>query len=352
MNNVKPIAEFSVHPATGDVTTEFKFESTSFDTDGSIINYHWDFGDDLTSDQANPTHQYKSSGTYSVTLVVKDNDGFESTAFKHSITLSNLPPFVKAETSTDSAKVGEDIIFDASQSYDLDGNIMNFTWQFGDGGFAYGQSVTYAYDEKGTYSVTISIIDDSNNDAETTLEIVILEELLDSDGDGFADDMDAFPTDAAAAVDTDGDKYPDYWNPGKSKKDSTTGLTLDEYPNDPNRHKKDTTPEGINIQAYALFIVIILLIIIVLSSIVIRKKRRTRIGKPYTEDETLGQVRTEILTDSDGQNLRISHDKIKIKLDRSLNRGELSEETYKYINEEILYSEVNQNDQVNSDNEE
>ncbi len=54
----------------------------------------------------------------------------------------------------------------------------------------------------------------------------------DSDGDGVANTADAFPLDVAASVDTDLDGYPDAWNPGRSQADSTTGLTLDSYPND------------------------------------------------------------------------------------------------------------------------
>jgi len=45
---------------------------------------------------------------------------------------------------------------------------------------------------------------------------------IDSDNDGFYDQVDAFPDDIAASVDTDGDGYPDRWNPGKSQGDSTS----------------------------------------------------------------------------------------------------------------------------------
>ena len=54
----------------------------------------------------------------------------------------------------------------------------------------------------------------------------------DSDGDSVLNSDDAFPTDPAASVDTDNDGYPDAWNPGMTEVDSTTGLTLDAYPND------------------------------------------------------------------------------------------------------------------------
>ena len=54
----------------------------------------------------------------------------------------------------------------------------------------------------------------------------------DLDADGVANPDDAYPTDPAASVDSDRDGHPDAWNDGRSAGDSTTGLTLDSYPND------------------------------------------------------------------------------------------------------------------------
>lgn len=54
----------------------------------------------------------------------------------------------------------------------------------------------------------------------------------DTDGDGVANHIDAFPDDAAASIDSDNDGYPDAWNSGKTASDSTTPLTLDIFPND------------------------------------------------------------------------------------------------------------------------
>jgi hypothetical protein len=54
----------------------------------------------------------------------------------------------------------------------------------------------------------------------------------DSDGDGVANTLDAFPLDVAASADADHDGYPDAWNTGHSQADSTTGLTLDAFPQD------------------------------------------------------------------------------------------------------------------------
>jgi PKD repeat protein len=53
-------------------------------TDAST--YLWDFGDDGTSTELNPVHEYAMSGTYTVTLTVK-GDGGEATATK-SVTIA------------------------------------------------------------------------------------------------------------------------------------------------------------------------------------------------------------------------------------------------------------------------
>src|SRR5690554_5650338 len=55
----------------------------------------------------------------------------------------------------------------------------------------------------------------------------------DRDGDGYLDEDDKFPDNYAAAIDADGDGYPDSWNEGCDVTcQQNSGLTLDAYPND------------------------------------------------------------------------------------------------------------------------
>ena len=44
--------------------------SLSYDTDGNIASYAWDFGDGNTSNLSSPTHVYYTQGSYIVTLTV------------------------------------------------------------------------------------------------------------------------------------------------------------------------------------------------------------------------------------------------------------------------------------------
>ncbi len=64
-------------------------------------------------------------------------------------------------------------------------------------------------------------------------------EWLDTDGDGVGNNTDAFPEDPAASLDTDGDGYPDVWNTGMTKDNSTTDLGIDAYPEDATRWEKE-----------------------------------------------------------------------------------------------------------------
>jgi parallel beta-helix repeat protein len=70
------------------------------------------------------------------------------------------------------------------------------------------------------------------------------DEWADLDHDGVGDNSDRFPDDPAASIDTDDDGYPNYWNLGNTKSDSTTGLERDKYPDDPTKWKDEEEENG------------------------------------------------------------------------------------------------------------
>src|SRR6187402_3060249 len=51
----------------------------SYDPDGIIVSYAWDFGDGQSSTEAYVIHHYEAVGTYLVSLLVVDNDNLSST---------------------------------------------------------------------------------------------------------------------------------------------------------------------------------------------------------------------------------------------------------------------------------
>ena len=62
-------ADFSANPTTGEAPLLVSFTDLSTST-GDITDWSWDFGDDLTSTEQNPQHEYLSPGNFTVSLTV------------------------------------------------------------------------------------------------------------------------------------------------------------------------------------------------------------------------------------------------------------------------------------------
>jgi PKD repeat protein len=67
-----PVASFS-YAASG-TWVDFN-ASGSYDPDGSVVSYFWDFGDGTTGSGVTTSHVYPYEGTFTVTLTVTDNSG-------------------------------------------------------------------------------------------------------------------------------------------------------------------------------------------------------------------------------------------------------------------------------------
>lgn len=84
--NVAPTADFSF--TTNNLTATFTDKSN--DSDGTIAEWLWDFGDGTTSTSKNPVKTYSTAGTYHVGLTVTDDDGATGSTSK-SITVATTP---------------------------------------------------------------------------------------------------------------------------------------------------------------------------------------------------------------------------------------------------------------------
>ena len=153
--NTPPTVDFS----WSSVGTEVQFESQANDVDGSIISYSWDFGDGSPlSGEVNPVHRYALPGTYSVTLIVTDDDGVPNSISKN-VTVGNLPPVVDFDWTPDQPTTSDLIQF-VSNANDPDGTIVQYEWDFGDGSFSSEQNPTHQYATPGEYRVTLRCTDD------------------------------------------------------------------------------------------------------------------------------------------------------------------------------------------------
>jgi len=68
-------------------------------------------------------------------------------------------PIASFVSSPISAVTNEEIDFNASESRDVDGEIISYKWNFGDGNATTGRVVKHAYSAAGEYTVTLAVID-------------------------------------------------------------------------------------------------------------------------------------------------------------------------------------------------
>jgi hypothetical protein len=187
-------------------------------------------------------------------------------------------------------------------------------------------------EDDGEKTIYFKVKDKAGNEAEPVTATIILQtEQLDTDMDGIPDVDDAFPTDPAAAIDTDGDKYPDAWNPGKSKKDSTTGLELDEYPNNPRMYKRSDEQGQSSLTIFTISILLFVIIIILFLTFTIVRKYRPKSIDPTSNDEILDVLKQEVLTGENNDDLNITKHDLKSIYHQNYQDRELSKDTDEFV---------------------
>ena len=159
--NLPPVASFTATPSTAAVGAPIVFSAAaSSDPDGTVVGYAWDFGDGTTGAGVSATKSYAAAGTYTVTLTVTDNLGATAST-THIVTINpvNQPPVANFSATPSPAPVGTPVSFSAAGSYDPDGSITAYAWDFGDGTTASGSSVSKTYAAAGTYTVSLTVTD-------------------------------------------------------------------------------------------------------------------------------------------------------------------------------------------------
>jgi len=64
--------------------------------------------------------------------------------------------------------IGEQLTFNGSNSFDHEGEIISYLWDFGDGYNQYDMTAVHAYESKGVYPVTLTVVDNSGNEVNDT----------------------------------------------------------------------------------------------------------------------------------------------------------------------------------------
>jgi PKD repeat protein len=173
--NLWPVAIVNHNPKSGDVPLTVNFNaSSSYDPDGSIASYEWDFGDGSTTTEQNPTHVYSVANNYIVKLTVTDNNGAKTQqAVLVKATNANIPPVAVAWADKTSGTAPLNVVFKAKGSYDPDGLIGNIKWTFPGGGTYWGSTAYNTFNSPGVYDVLLTVYDSRGASDTTVIQVTV-----------------------------------------------------------------------------------------------------------------------------------------------------------------------------------
>ena len=121
-------------------------------------HYQWTFGDGSTSDGFDPHHTYTASGTYTVCLLVWNNETNCEDDICHTVTVEITPiPIVTCEANFVFETDGLVAFFNSGSSTTSLGEIMHYVWNFGDGTQSDNPNAIHTFTETGNYEVCLTI---------------------------------------------------------------------------------------------------------------------------------------------------------------------------------------------------
>ena len=182
--NQPPVASFTATPTSGSAPLTVIFDAgDSYDPDGKVIDYQWNFGDTRTGTGKHQTHRYTKPGTYTAELTVYDNNGAaDSTSC--TITALNVPPKAIFVSLPSPAQACSSITLNGTSSFDPDGYITRYNWTITNAELGYeasfsGAVIYWTPCWEGDYTVKLTVAD--NNGSLDTVSKTVHVEALPSD---------------------------------------------------------------------------------------------------------------------------------------------------------------------------
>ncbi|CAM2069668.1 PKD domain-containing protein [Sulfidibacter corallicola] len=173
-SNVTPTPVIQISPqAPIEGETVFFSGTGSTDPDGTILDYEWDFGDGTFAAGATAEHRYERSGTFVVSLRVRDNQGAAASLSQTLTVGANQPPVAEFTFSPSNPRVGDIVFFDATGSRDPDGSIESYSWSLGNGITRSGPTISFAYPGAAEYTVVLTVTDNGGAKASSNQTISV-----------------------------------------------------------------------------------------------------------------------------------------------------------------------------------
>ncbi|WP_462243972.1 gliding motility-associated C-terminal domain-containing protein [Ferruginibacter sp.] len=158
-DTIKFVRYIHINPPIAAFTVDFNCSNPRLRNfiDGSIgaDEWNWNFGDGNTSTQQSPVHTYADTGTYTITLLVRNyTTGCEYTKTMSVRIIDEKANFIASDTVICK---NNPVNFTAVDNNPA--NITSYEWTFGDGATATGVNATHIYTQAGKYTVQLIIAD-------------------------------------------------------------------------------------------------------------------------------------------------------------------------------------------------
>ncbi|MBV9960886.1 MAG: PKD domain-containing protein [Parafilimonas sp.] len=143
-----PVAGFSISDSIACPGTDVFFKNTSY---GENLDYQWDFGNGIKSNQKNPDYIFKNSGIYNPELWITDVNGCRDSIAVGQLKISN--PVAKFNLSDSTSTCPPLTVNFLNKSTDF----TSVKWDFGDGSPSVIVSPSHIYTYPGIYPVKLIV---------------------------------------------------------------------------------------------------------------------------------------------------------------------------------------------------
>ena len=175
--NVLPVAVASGSPTdlSGPSPLSVQlFATGSYDPDGALGNIEWRISDGRTSFGSPAFFTFSTDGSYTATLRVYDSRGdFSEDTLAIEVGGPNQPPVAQASATPTSGLAPLGVALNAGASTDVDGTIVSYLWDFGDGTSGSGASPFHSYASVGTFVATVTVTDNSGDSDSASVTISV-----------------------------------------------------------------------------------------------------------------------------------------------------------------------------------
>src|SRR5437867_3139099 len=170
--NAPPLTVAVTASGSNEVGLAVNLTATASGGTQPYVSFVWDFGDGSTGSGNSVAHVYTASGTYSVTVTVKDSAGITATSSSYSVAVSARLQVSSVHAVPNPSEAGYSISLSATTSGGV--SPVSCNWNFGDGSpSSSGCSITHVYANAANYTATVTATDNLGVTATNSIIITV-----------------------------------------------------------------------------------------------------------------------------------------------------------------------------------